>query len=599
MRIAAAIASVVAAVALLFSLALLWFAPAPIVDVEESGTHIIFSASQPIILDRCGQVRWQVDNNSGVWVNGVGVASEGITSTCIDRHFTRPQISVLLPDGNWRLYELPVTSLIYSGPTALTFALRFTLAGLLLLLAARLAGWRFPTIAVGARRVMPTPKISLALCAFLWLIYIAANLYLRLNTPITSAPAEAYITSTTIQQAWDSAERPITIPLLYKLLHNDFEAIASLQWAVSLLSWSALAGVTLLYQSGCVCWPARCFLALRLARDVYFWNSVLISESLSQSLFILLLALGMFALWVYRRWSNRDVQASLRLSLVTQIAAAFWIILLTVIWSFTRDTNSYLVLAMGLLLAAGVAWFLLRSKGRAARLLLLPSLLALAFVALFLFQSADANRGLRWRYPLMNIIARRVLPYPENTAFFAARGMPTTPDVMRFAGQFAWAYDLSPIEPWLTQDSRRVYLQFLLSDPLATVLAPINQWEMLLLFDYRVIDEHRPDIVLPSWIETLTGFAYPEHLGLVIVSIVGLLLLALWAWRAPDVRLAIVFVLLLLLYPLAFMVWYGDGFAVERHAVPSALQWRLTLWLSIVFALDALSSRSKLRLSRL
>jgi hypothetical protein len=194
----------------------------------------------------------------------------------------------------------------------------------------------------------------------------------------------------------------------------------------------------------------------------------------------------------------------------------------------------------------------------------------------------------------MNIIARRVLPYPDNLAFFAARGLPTTPEVMRFAGQFAWAYDLAPLEPWLTQESRRVYIDYLLAKPVATLVAPINQWEMMLLFDYRVIREHRTDLEPPAWLETLTGVVYPEQLGLVIFSVVALLMLAWWAWRAPDVRLVIVVVLLLLCYPLAFMVWYGDGFAVERHAVPTAIQWRLALWLALVFACDAgLFSRLK------
>jgi hypothetical protein len=633
-----AFVAICAAVALLLSLIALWFSPAPFVDVTESGTHIVFRASQPITFGRCGDVSWQVGENVGIWVNGQGVASEGTMSVCVDPNFTRPQINVALPDGSWRLYELPVTSLIYSGAMALTFAVRVTLAILLFIAAAWLLRQHgdSPSLAAEMPATNQAPqmekgqggevnRIALALCFIVWLIYLAANGYLRLNTPITSAPAEAYVTPTTIQQVWDSAERPITIPLIYKLLNNDFEAIAWLQWGLAMLCWSALACMTLLHLRSNVLRVLACalILGLSLARDVYFWNSVLISESISQSLFILLVAVGMFVLWVYQRRA---------FSVVAQVMAAVGVLILTVIWSFTRDTNSYVALAMGGLLGLVVVVRMfttipptlfprLRLEGgekqertgvlkplpevgagvgvgsNTYNRLILPALLTIGFVALFVYQNQDANRGLRWRYPLMNIIARRVLPYPDNTAFFAARGMPTTPDVMRSAGQFAWAYDLTPIEPWLTQESRSVYLQYLMADPINTVMTPLNQWEMILLFDYPVIQEHRPDIQPPAWIATLTGAVYPEHMGLIIFSIIGLLLLMWWAWRAPDMRLAIVVTLLLLLYPLAFMVWYGDGFAVERHAVPSAIQWRLTIWLAILFSLDKLlpnlSARSR------
>jgi hypothetical protein len=603
-----ALIAICTAIALLISLATLWFSPAPFVDVTESGTHIVFRAVQSITVGRCGDVSWQVGENVGIWVNGQGVASEGAMPVCIDLNFTRPQINVALPDGSWRLYELPVTSLIFSGATALTFASRITFALLLFIAAAWLLGWRWgnDSRSLSAETLMTaqTPqmergqggegsRIASALCLIIWLVYLAANIYLRLNTPITSAPAEAYVTQATIQQAWESAERPITIPLIYKLLNNDFEVIAWLQWGLAMLCWSVLTGFTLLHLQSNVLRVLACalILGLSLARDVYFWNSILISESISQSLFILLVAIGMFALWIYQRRVP---------SILAQVLAAISVLILSVIWSFTRDTNSYVVLAMVGLLGTMAILYGLRLRGRNVLRpygkLIFPTILAVGFVALFVYQNQDANRGLRWRYPLMNIIARRVLPHPDNTAFFTARGMPATPDVMRFAGQFAWAYDLSPVEPWLTQESRSVYLQYLMSNPISTFMTPINQWEIILLFDYPVIQVHRPDIQLPAWIETLTGIVYPEHMGLVIFSIIGLLLMASWAWRAPDMRLAIVLTLLLLLYPLVFMVWYGDGFAVERHAVPSAIQWRLTIWLAILFSLDKLRQNLNARI---
>lgn len=601
----AALLALLAAAGLIYSLAALWFAPAPGIDVTEANTRIVFRAAQSIVVGRCGEVSWQVGENLGVWVSGQGVAPEGTMRTCIDQYFTRPQINVALPDGTWRLYELPMTSLVYSGETALTFTLRIIGAAVLVSAAVLLWGWRLPFTLLkfdklisirfhkGLARQTPTSRFSVLmwLCIALWLAYLTANLFLRLNTPITSAPAEAYITPTTIQQAWESAERPITIPLIYKLLNNDFEAIAWLQWGLAVLCWSALAGVTLLHIRSNILrvLAGALILSLSLARDVYFWNSVLISESISQSLFILLVAIGMFALWCYQRSD---------LSLVTQVTAALGVFIVTVIWSFTRDANSYVALAAALLLIASLTLFLstqysVLSTPRLPlwRKFAFPLMLAVLFIGLFVFQNRDADRGLRWRYPLMNVIARRVLPFPDEVAFFAARGMPTTPDVMRFAGQFAWAYDLSPIEPWLTQESRRVYLQYLLAAPLETFLTPLNEWEMLLLFDYRVIQEHRRDIVLPVWIDWLTGFAYPEHLGLVVVSTLGWLLLGLWAWRAADRRLVIVGTLILLWYPLAFIAWFGDGFAVERHAVPDAIQWRLAMWLAILFACDALLYR--------
>jgi hypothetical protein len=86
-------------------------------------------------------------------------------------------------------------------------------------------------------------------------------------------------------------------------------------------------------------------------------------------------------------------------------------------------------------------------------------------------------------------------------------------------------------------------------------------------------------------------------LGALIATLAGILPLALLrrthpGWLAP-------LALLLLLYPMMFLVWHGDAMEVGRHSVLNGVQFRLALWMLALFVIDGWitwqSSRRQIR----
>lgn len=570
------------------------------VNLTAGEDHLTFTAAQDAVIGRCVEVQWAVTRAEGVWINGQGRDLTGREAVCINEDFSRPQIFALLPGGSPQFYELFVVSMLYTPNTALRFALECTALGLLLYAAGRWSGvWRrlrpaFQRVLVPAaravQRVEAVPnRIWTAVFVALFVVYAGISLlYLRPILPAQAFMAENYLNDETIAQAWQSAVRPLTLPLLYKTFDNHLETIASVQWGIAVVGWGALAAALawvleakLLKLAG-----FSIVLLLSLTRDVAFWNSMLLSESLSNALFALLLALA----FVIGRAAVRGAMTTPR----RQLAAAASILVCAFFWSQTRDTNSYFLLGTaGLIVLFAVGWGL-SDVGRFRKhmpAMILPVCVVVGFIAIFVQQDAHANRGLRWQYSLVNVMAHRILPYPDRTQFFVDRGMPNTPEVMAYAGQttFAWSFslDFPAFGSWIDTDAKQVYTRYLLSRPVESLTEPLRWWNRLMLFEHDLLTAYMETPRIEQWQRPLTALIYTETGGLVLLSTGGLLALAFALWnRAWDWRLSIPITLLLLTYPLMFLNWHGDSHAVERHALHVALQWRLAMGWLILFALD-------------
>jgi hypothetical protein len=367
--------------------------------------------------------------------------------------------------------------------------------------------------------------------------------------------------------------RPFTVPLLYKLVASDENRIIA-QLVISTLCWLVLAAVVASAVRNRVIRPVAfaTVLAFSLTKEVILWDPLLLSESLTFALTAVVLAA-----WLALVQRPTPARAGL-------------VLVLLLFWTFARDSNAYVVLAVAVIVAVS----LVDERRRRLKLALLGGC-----VVIFAASFASAEAGQRWLLPIHDVVFRRVIPTPDMSRYFAQHGLVTTGN---------WT-----VTPWL-EEARGVYTGYLLRHPVYTLSAPFHGRQEALysqpenleslfnpsLRDYNTNEGLRflpmPRLLkralFPRGLTTL--FAY---IGAVVA------LAAVVAARArPEPIWVVPAGLLLTTYPHLLVAWHFSGYEVDRHALEAVLLLRLGVILLLVFAVDravawwAASSRGRPRL---
>jgi hypothetical protein len=364
--------------------------------------------------------------------------------------------------------------------------------------------------------------------------------------------------------------RPWTTPLVYKVLRNDLPSIARFQLGLSILCWGLLAlAVARAVRSPWIKPIAfGMILLFSLSAEVIMWDGVILSDSISISLMALLIAGG---LWLLEGWGWFK-------------AAAVALVAFT--WAFARDTNAWILLMIAGALSVGATVRVIQGR---------YLLLAAAFAVIFAVNDVTANRANRWEVAFMNIVGLRILPSPEPTAYFAARGMPVTPALMErknkktWTDNWAFARDpaLQSFRDWMYERGKSTYMRFLLSHPAFTIQEPLRHPEELLASELRNYAPVKFSAILKG---VLAEAIYPKKWALLwiwaAVLAVGLAVgLRLWTFN-PAVVIALL--LIVLAYPNAALQWHGDPNEIDRHGLQAGMHLRLGIWLLLIFAADML-----------
>jgi hypothetical protein len=299
------------------------------------------------------------------------------------------------------------------------------------------------------------------------------------------------------------------------------------------------------------------------------WDVAMLSDSISLSLMALFIASW---LWLLEDWRW--------LKVALMLAVAF-------LWTFSRDTNAWVVLMLAaLLLIIGSFWW-------SRRCLLIAPVLVMFFIANEVSQSYSR----RWVTPFFNVIGRRILPNAESTASFAQLGMPITPALMRRSGQLAWDQNwasfgdpaLQEFRDWAYHHGKSSYAWFLLVHPVMTVQEPLRNIEALMAPKLTA----KPSYYWSnSFSSILTGFVaeviYVQKFALLWVWVSGLMFgfAFVAAVRKGEPRWFIPLILIMLAYPHAAIVWHGDPNDIGRHALQAGVHFRLGLWMLLLFAAD-------------
>jgi hypothetical protein len=399
-----------------------------------------------------------------------------------------------------------------------------------------------------------------------------------LNAPRELADTDIYARISTqpiIEAHFLEVDRPFVFPFLLQIIHQDFETAALIQLSLTILAWGALAWfVSSTFQ---LIW-LRLFsfviiLALSLVRHLAGWDFVMMTESLSISSFVLLIASGV---WLLRGWRGDKV--------VVLFVIAF-------IFAFTRDTNAYL-----LAMFAGLLLFAVLFRWAMPNALIV----AAGFMLIFFISNLSADTSERWVFPLVNVVGKRILPYTASIQSFESCGMPVTPELLRLADTFANGQDraffndpaLEGFRAWVREQGKSCYARWLLANPAQSIGEALDEFDGLIYFeDVGAYFSRRYMDVLPSQVERLLYPVYYVTWLWIILAVAALIAIVRRAWR-DNVLWAVFIMLSLTIFPHLFITWHGDAMAPHRHAISVGLQLALTTWLLIFLIIDQVDSRS-------
>jgi hypothetical protein len=375
-----------------------------------------------------------------------------------------------------------------------------------------------------------------------------------------------------ISRAFFRDVKPWGVPLLYKVLPAAAAAPIA-QLVVSIGSWLVLAFVVGgCFERGAIRAVAvGGVLAFSCSALVAQWDGVLLSESLSLSLFALVLA------------------AAVRLARRPSPAALAALVGVAALWSSTRDTNAWALLPIALALTV---WLLRGERALAVGL-------ALSTAGIVAVSAWSAGSPQRWEPLMIDNVAERILADPSATRYFAERGMPIQPDLRRrlFASRrplsrFDRDPKLQPFRDWLLRSGKATYFRYLLSHPRATIQEPLSRTGLLL--SPVGLDFFRP----PGFRTLLPGFVdhalFPRS-GRNVLIWIAILAAAGAAASRPARRTlgasALAVAAMGAVIVLAVLVSVGEPREVPRHELVPIVMSRLSLLALCLVILAAISGR--------
>jgi len=334
--------------------------------------------------------------------------------------------------------------------------------------------------------------------------------------------------------SWGYGRPPM--PFLFFSLIGTGRPAVLIQTVLSIVCWTAL-GWSLLGVAGAI-------YAVALAGSLWvsMWNFTVLSEgptlSFGAALLTATLALG-------RRWSWP------RFALWAATALIF---------TGIRVENVFLpaVLLGALLVWHRKRWLPLGAVG-------------IVFGTLFaIFGLLIDKENHNWSIRMTNLVLTRILPDPQLSAYFHARGLPYEPNLLAWKNQMLAAYQPSFVEQtpefqrWLEDGSRAAYMEWMMG-----------------------LDPHRRLLQQIDWITTREQEGHAYYAGAVNLPGVAMDLNRLydavripfrdWRWLALvpvacallswRIRFVDVFAIAYMIgvYVVAFIVFHGDSGELARH----------------------------------
>lgn len=365
--------------------------------------------------------------------------------------------------------------------------------------------------------------------------------------------------------------RPVLIPLIYKLCQQNIELIVWVQLIFSLLSWIFFAScaATLLDQSITNLMLFCALLGLGSIPNVTRWNNIIMSESITISLTMLFL--GFLLLFCNRKrncWSWRYLVPFLLVCGLLLLA---------------RDPSSWTV-AFGALLLVIAGWRVCKRKA------LISAGIMILMCALVLSTTGD-----RWKFSYFNVLFVRILNDPQSEAYFMDRGIPRPQEVDQLKGykhtQTFPVFNSEPLIPlrqWVMENGLRVYAGWLFYRATDTLRAP--WYDHFEREAYETVDSIYKNDDYQSLIpDTLSKF-FSLNIPGIFYALLGLIALYLLIIK-NEKRLLIPAAFVLSAYFFCTLIYSLDAYDFARQSAETFISMRACAWI-IMFILteQALSS---------
>ena len=360
--------------------------------------------------------------------------------------------------------------------------------------------------------------------------------------------------------------RPFTVPLFYKIASSDPDTIILMQKILHALATFFLGYTVLLFLRKTqtkIIFIVSWYLLMSWW-NILGWTNMLLSESLSISFMFLWIA--SFLLVFYKRTT----------------IPIFFHVLLTILFSFTRDSWPYILIifyAMFAIIALkwdrkmlkNCIWFLILS------------------CSIFVVQQKSAEIGQRYRLPIMNNVVFRILPNKDYLQWFSDNGMPCVDQLKKKYSNLD-SYEkiypiytdttLSKFSDWAGKEGRPVYTKFIILHPSYLFLLNEKKSDLKRIFAYNM--DYTDDV---SGYSIISENIFPLFNTLIILLLNGFLVFIfskekILIWLLPTVLIAIFTFN-------AFLLYIADSMEVERHLFVTNIMIQFIGILLVCFILDA------------
>jgi hypothetical protein len=389
--------------------------------------------------------------------------------------------------------------------------------------------------------------------------------YLHLSQ-VSLLNKEFYFPHTTPQYS----SRPFTVPLIYKIALSNPDIIIPVQkFFHSLGAFLLVFAVSLFLSSDVVKYFFMvCTYLLMGWWNIAGWATIILSESLSLSLMFCWIA--SFLIFV-----NKQKIFFLGIHILT-----------AVLFSFSRDTWPYIILFFYVLCCC--LFFVCERS-------LFKPLVALVCVGILilLVQNYSMRIGERYKIPLTNTIAVRIVSDEDYLHWFAAHGMPCT-DILRKDFPKAADYDINrgkvyqiyddpgyaKLRSWVISRGKNTYMKFLITHPRYTFLFKETKPQLDRIFCYNLF-----------YTDTAKGYSsalqniFPAF-NLLLAAVLSVI--SVFIYRKRKLFIGLMPLLLMIVFGFNVLVSYNaDALEVERHLFVTNIMVQLSGFLSVALLFDA------------
>ena len=348
-----------------------------------------------------------------------------------------------------------------------------------------------------------------------------------------------------------------------------FEVVAALQSFLSIGAWLWLAFVVSrrLTEPVAQLLAAVVLLLFAFTPQIAEWDSVMSSESLSISLFIL--SLGFLIEIAFRLPS-----ASSGASAPPTSFYVLWFVSFA-LWLYVRDANLFAIPATLMIM---IPLSISRSFSNKRPILVLAILL----IALFILGLQTSRQSPRWQPSIRHSLETFVFPYPARVQFLSAHFSMPAPNS---ADHAAWFEERAPT----------AFSAFLVLHPGFIATTIIDNWIVFIhsyeqpYYQLGAANTTSPFLGFGELLHPASGVFYLVD-TIVLIALCAAVCIGAgrhplpWAWILIWLYLAAASTLV--------VSFFGDTDGVMRHIFPSLEMFRLLMWLSFLILVDTYLRRS-------